>query len=133
MKRRIPILPSARLAVGLILSLLSLSAAQASVPVIESLTRDQAPRLGDRVVLETVVTADPPATLSWFHSSVLVGNGPQMILNSITPDHLGSYQVVAQNSSGSVTSAPVFLVARPERLVLTESPHSLQRVKRDAR
>ena len=114
-------------AAALVLCTLSLCTAQAGLPVIVSLTRDQAPKLDDRVVLETVVVADPPATLGWLHSGKVVGQGPQLNLNSITLADLGSYQVIAQNTSGSVTSAPVFLAARPQRFTLTESPHSIQR------
>ncbi len=83
----------------------------AVAPAFTTNPSSQTVTIGDDVTFSVAVTGNPTPTLQWrFNGSAISGaNGASLTLISVSGTNAGSYDAVATNAGGSVTSSPAVL------------------------
>lgn len=84
------------------------------VGIVSALTlfgQDSTPvRSGSKVTLIATADGNPEPTFEWFLNGVKIADGPQLVIDSVSVAHAGSYTAKASNRAGSAISAPSILV-----------------------
>ncbi len=71
--------------------------------------------LGRSATLSIGVQSDSPVSYQWFHNGSIIpgATNATLAIAAMTPDQVGSYNVVLNNDTASTTSALAFVSARP--------------------
>jgi subtilisin-like proprotein convertase family protein len=83
-----------------------------SPPLVLSQPQNQSALVGQTVSLSVGISSCPPTSYQWYFNvtnTMTQGTNATLVLNNVTIDQAGSYEVVIINTYGSVTSAPAVL------------------------
>jgi hypothetical protein len=90
------------------------------VPTFQTQPQSQTVASGDTLTLSSMVLN--ACLYQWWFNGQIVGFRPTLVISNVQSSHAGSYQLIAGNYSGSVTSQPVSVtVAQPASVLFANN------------